>query len=355
MRQRDSRSMSPRRESLNTSGSRDTTRADSRHMRENRDRSIESPKNGDMDAKPKDEIVSDDDLCPVCHLLLYNPVTTRCNHTLCATCMAHWADVSMTSQMTVLAPSSSPSMFSGADTEARCPMCRTPTNATQTSDLAAQLQQKYPIAYPARAAEETTEDDPNNGTIETLTLCIGNSHKLISPGPDSHNMHEWTFFVRPSRRDIISGVEIQLHPTFRPPTIYCKSAPYEIRRKGWGYFTITVSVDLKKGWSWVSEDAEEVPFRGDDAKARLLLDWTLDFAGHEGKGSMGRCRLKVRKEGDGERREREEEDRVNDGRWEVEMVNDDEGEEEENGDGEEGEEEEEEEEMFEGTSDVSDE
>ncbi|CAD0040498.1 unnamed protein product [Aureobasidium pullulans] len=122
-----------------------------------------------------------------------------------------------------------------------------------------------------------------------------------------------------------------------------------------GLLTITVSVDLKKGWSWVSEDAEEVPFRGDDAKARLLLDWTLDFAGHEGKGSMGRCRLKVRKEGDGERREREEEDRVNDGRWEVEMVNDDEGEEEENGDGEEGEEEEEEEEMFEGTSDISDE
>lgn len=89
---------------------------------------------------------------------------------------------------------------------------------------------------------------------------------------------------------------------------------------------------LKPGWSWVSEDATEVPFRNDGAKAKLPLDWTLDFDGFEGKGSMGRCRLKVRKEGRAERRQRERQDRVQDGRWEVEMVNDEDEDEDENED-----------------------
>lgn len=142
-------------------------------------------------------------------------------------------------------------------------------------------------------------------------------------------MHLWNFFVRPSRTDIIAAVEIQLHPTFRPPHVRLTQAPYEVQRKGWGYFVITTHVVLKQGWSWVSEDAEEVPFRGDGVKAKLPLDWTLDFTGFEGKGSMGRCRLKVRKEGDGERKQREEDDRAEDGRWEVQMVNDDEDEDEE--------------------------
>ncbi|KAH0291909.1 hypothetical protein KCU62_g2401, partial [Aureobasidium sp. EXF-3399] len=215
-------------------------------------------------------------------------------------------------------------MFSGADTEARCPMCRTPTSATPNSTIATQLQEKYPITYQTRATEETSEDDPNASTIETLTLCIGNTHKLISPAPESQNMHLWNFFVRPSRTDIIAAVEVQLHPTFRPPHLRLTQAPYEIQRKGWGYFVITTHVILKPGWSWVSEDAEAVPFRGDEVKAKLPLDWTLDFSGNEGKGSMGRCRLKIRREGDREKRQREEEDGAEDGRWEVQMVHDDE-------------------------------
>ena len=51
---------------------------------------------------------------------------------------------------------------------------------------------------------------------------------------------------------------------------------------------------LKPGYSWVSEDAEAAPDGA--AKGMLSLDWTLDFEGYGGKGSMGRWRLKVRNE-----------------------------------------------------------
>lgn len=199
-------------------------------------------------------------------------------------------------------------------------MCRTPTTATANTSLSTQLQQRYPKTYQARAAEETSSDDAqSNGAVETLTLCIGNTHALLT-SPEDANKHHWTFFVRPSRPDLIAQVEILLHPTFRPSRVFRTQPPYEISRKGWGYFTITAYVVLKQGWSWISDDAEAVPFRRDSARARLPLDWTLDFGGFGGEGSMGRCRLKVRREGEAERRVREEEDAEVDGGWEVEMV-----------------------------------
>ena len=91
------------------------------------------------------------------------------------------------------------------------------------------------------------------------------------------------------------------HPTFRNSHLIIQYPPYEIRRIGWGYFTISVSCILKAGYSWVSAEAEDAPDGG--KKGKLPLEWTLDF---NGQGSQGRCRLKVRKEkGDGQDREEE--------------------------------------------------
>ena len=55
---------------------------------------------------------------------------------------------------------------------------------------------------------------------------------------------------------------------------------------------------MKAGYSWVSDDAQDSP---DGApKGMLPLAWTLDFEGFGGKGSMGRCRLKVKNDRDWE-------------------------------------------------------
>jgi hypothetical protein len=111
-------------------------------------------------------------------------------------------------------------------------------------------------------------------------------------GAESPNIHDWTFFVRPSRTDVIAEVQIFLHPTFRPPQVIRSLPPYEIRLLGWGYFTVTAHVILKAGYGWVSDDAQDAP--GGAAKGLLPLNWTLDFTGD---GSQGKCRLKVRSEG----------------------------------------------------------
>jgi hypothetical protein len=242
------------------------------------------------------EEISDDDLCPICQMMLHEPVTTTCRHTLCRFCMATWASTSQAAPMIIVDVDSEPVPFDAVSgLEARCPMCRTLTSALPDSQRDETLRLKYPQTWIQRhretAAEENTE---SSGSIQTITVHIGNRHTLIPPraGELAENQHEWDFFVKPSRTDIIKEVHIHLHPTFRQNHIIKTRAPYSVSRLGWGHFTITTQVVLKAGYSWVSEDAEDSPSGA--VKGSLPLEWTLDFDGFGGKGSMGRCQLKVK-------------------------------------------------------------
>ena len=236
----------------------------------------------------------EDDLCPICQILLCNPVTTQCRHTMCKSCMATWADVSLAAPMTIVAVTEQPREFDAATgLEANCPMCRTRTSAALDENRTNTLRSKYPRSYAEREAEEA-QDEREGESVQTLTVYIGNEHRDIDPDPEglAANKHEWTFFVRPSRTDIIEEVHIHLHPTFRQNHIVRSRPPYQLTRVGWGYFTITASVILKAGYSWVSSDAEDSPDGAE--KGMLRLEWTLDFGSFEGTGAMGRCRLKVK-------------------------------------------------------------
>ena len=250
---------------------------------------------------PEDEVgnnvetVAEDDVCPICQLLIYRPVTTSCRHTMCESCMAHWADVSITTQMQIVDVDEEAVPFNPVSgLEARCPMCRTQTSASLDRARERNLQNEYPQTYSERKAEEEQSGTNNqSGEIQTLTLSIGNQHRLTeAPSETSGNIHEWNFFVRPSRTDIIEEVHIHLHPTFRPPKVIRTRPPYEIRRLGWGYFTIVAYVMLKAGYSWGREEAGG---RSDGAEEGMLgLEWMLDFDRFGGRGSMGRLRLKVK-------------------------------------------------------------
>ena len=258
------------------------------------------------------ESVAEDDLCPICQLLLCHPVTTLCNHTLCESCMATWADVSVLTQIQIVDVDEEAVPFNAVSgLEARCPMCRTQTTASLNRARAQNLRNRYPGTYAERQTEEHESGvNREGGEIQTLTLSIGNRHHLIEPPGVSANKHEWTFFVRPSRTDIIEEVHIHLHPTFRPPKIIRTRPPYEVRRIGWGFFTIVAYVMLKPGYSWVSEDAEDSPDGAE--KGMLGLEWVLDFARFGGKGSMGRLKLKVKNQRDWQdvSDEEEEDERV---------------------------------------------
>ncbi|KAH7047588.1 hypothetical protein B0J12DRAFT_128836 [Macrophomina phaseolina] len=206
--------------------------------------------------KPPNPIIDDDDLCPICHLLLHRPVRTTCAHTLCQSCMAHWADVSAASAHMTVVPLTHADPLPDAHpglVEARCPI------------------------------------------VQSVTVFVGNTHRLVE-GPNGNvdltgNCHEWSFFVRLGETEMVEEVQIVLHPTFRPSRIIRAAPPYQITRIGWGRFTIQAYIILKAGYSWISEDAQAAPDGAD--KGMLPLEWMLSF---DGDGSMGRCRLKIRNE-----------------------------------------------------------
>jgi hypothetical protein len=150
-----------------------------------------------------------------------------------------WADVSVTKHMVAVGlGEDTPEVLLPNEIESSCPMCRTSSTARPNTSLTEDLNQKYPQTYAERQAESQSEEV--DGSVETLTLYIGNTHKDIRVDVENgelegHNKHEWNFFVRPSRTDIIEEVQIFLHPTFQNSKIIKLFAPYEIRRLGWGY------------------------------------------------------------------------------------------------------------------------
>jgi hypothetical protein len=69
----------------------------------------------------------------------------------------------------------------------------------------------YPATYAERRAEEEIDRGVRIGQqdVEGVMILIGNKHRPRR-GADDANEHDWTFFVRTSRPDIVQEVRINL-------------------------------------------------------------------------------------------------------------------------------------------------
>ena len=206
--------------------------------------------------------------------------------------MAQWASASSTnniehSSLDVNLADFDPSYDPAYDLEANCPMCRTHTTASPDEALARQLEKRYPAVYAERRMEEEVERGSRvgEGGGEGVMILIGNKHRLERDVEESECQHDWTFFVRTSRPDLVKEVRVNLHPTFRPPRVTLTRLPYEVRRLGWGWFTIEAEIVLKEPYRWIVDTVGTT-------QSALELTWTLDF---EGRGRQGRVRTKVKK------------------------------------------------------------
>lgn len=130
--------------------------------------------------------------------------------------MAQWADASTANDIVhsswdVELQDFDPNYDVTYDLEANCPMCRTHTTASPDTTLAKQLEKKYPLAYAERRLEEEVERGSRVGQngVEGVMILIGNKHKLIR-GSEDANEHDWTFFVRTSRPELVEEVRIEL-------------------------------------------------------------------------------------------------------------------------------------------------
>jgi hypothetical protein len=93
-------------------------------------------------------------------------------------------------------------------------MCRTSTSASLNTELRDVLKGRYPVTYEERREEEVEARGRKIGQdgIEGMTILIGNKHRMERNGESSEvsNKHDWTFFVRFSRPEIIQEVRVNL-------------------------------------------------------------------------------------------------------------------------------------------------
>ena len=100
-------------------------------------------------------------------------------------------------------------------------------------------------------SEKENEDGKRIKEKTALRLALGNTHNRSDASGESCP-HEWTVFLRPVDEETrermkseVEWVEFELHSTFSPNIVRVDRAPFEVTRKGWGYFTVGVRMQTK--------------------------------------------------------------------------------------------------------------
>lgn len=220
------------------------------------------------------------DKCPICSSLLSTPITTECGHTFCQSCI-RWADLSVASTGLVTISLDS----EGDDYHVICPLCANVTGAAIDSDCQRRIKTTYPNLYRLSRWCLPNHQNENFPLIENLTLDIGNTHRIkhvTAPQMIHRNRHDWTFFVRPSKPDLVAEVKVTLHESFKEPVVILTNPPFEVRKFGWGMFNIRADVVLKPGYQFLHAEADQ----DDQFRSTLELTWLLEFDGDGGKGWM---------------------------------------------------------------------
>lgn len=210
--------------------------------------------------------------CPICIMILVEPIKVSCGHIYCRFCLDELI------------------LNSTDENEFKCPMCRSSIDKGLDfeieSFLDCCLKEKFPSEYNVRL--KAVEDLRKLwGEYEKLRISYGNTHELVSEPRQSRSMlqykntHRWCTFVEldKEKSHLIDQVVFELHPTFNPNTVTITKPPFQISRLGWGMFEITIIIHWNKNFI----DAEP-----------LKLQHCLSFTGN-GIRRMNITRIKLNK------------------------------------------------------------
>ena len=119
-----------------------------------------------------------------------------------------------------------------------------------------------------------------------LKIAYGNTHKLVSKPKksrtsDNENRHKWVCFAKilddSLTNKYISKVKFGLHPSFGATEVEVKSSPFELKKIGWGYFTIPITIYFHKELKIPSVTVEhELCFDGEGQTKLKILKLNKD-------------------------------------------------------------------------------
>lgn len=213
--------------------------------------------------------------CSLCYNFIGVPVSFKCKHTFCFICCEQ--------------------MVLRGEECWKCPMCREKFNPYKSNNVYLNDKLLRKIIFKEKekfkeGAKALAKYRLNLDYKNLICFEYGNEHKLIPKNNEKdQNNHEWKAYIRLGTLDenltnvldkilneasledylgidyqfsklslntkkstpykiseIVDNVVFNLHPTFNPPSIKVSKAPFELKRIGWGTFTITANITLKK-------------------------------------------------------------------------------------------------------------
>ncbi len=169
--------------------------------------------------------------CPICLGLLYNPISTPCNHKMCSKCFEECIEFSIKTNS--------------------CPLCRSEIdkdfNPKVDKDYQLKIENIFPKEYKEKL-KQIKEIELLDKQFIKLKFFYGNTHEIRPhPKKDGETTHYWKIYIRlaseKETRKYINYIELELHPTFPGnKTIKVKKYPFEFKSWGWGYFNLPIKI-----------------------------------------------------------------------------------------------------------------
>eukprot|EP00927_Polykrikos_kofoidii_P019772 TRINITY_DN19267_c0_g1_i1.p1 TRINITY_DN19267_c0_g1~~TRINITY_DN19267_c0_g1_i1.p1 ORF type:complete len:387 (-),score=49.96 TRINITY_DN19267_c0_g1_i1:248-1300(-) len=219
--------------------------------------------------------------CAVCLEILCEPLRLACSHTFCRACCR--------------------SIFGSLRAQRHCPLCRAVVSASFNPDTA---DADVPLDSMVRALRgqdlARRMSEIQAAASRSVRMVFGNRHELVAnPKPSKNgklNKHRWTAFVELESlgqstdvemltSELIASVCFKIAPYYtawpssdkrsvrvgKNPEV--RSAPFEVRRVGWGYFPVKIVVRWQE-WLGLPEMTveHELCFDGDGRRFTRDVD-----------------------------------------------------------------------------------
>ena len=176
----------------------------------------------------------EENICAICLLFICEPIQLPCAHTFCKYCLEKLKD--------------------NDPNELICPLCRNSIpvqfklSINKTIENEFLLKNKEIYQKRIKEVEKLRLED---GFFEKIKLFYGNNHEIVE-NKGSNNIHQWTFFIKGEIKskwqikEIIKKVEVELDPTFGGVPLLLRGDNMEIKRRGFGEFTIVFKIFWQK-------------------------------------------------------------------------------------------------------------
>lgn len=207
----------------------------------------------------KKDLNKDDYLCSLCLCIYLKPVRTKCNHIFCEYCFQQYVDNNVLGNI-------------------KCPFCKTEIVYDKKTD-------KHDISKDKKIEELLKINFSNEYKSREITLlkelslipkhvkvriAYGNTYYVVENPKKSRSLssvvvkHGYILYVEQelsnNENKVIDSVEYKLHPTYQVTDYKIKSEPFTLNRKAWGYFTVPIKINLKRGFLNMKNKSKTIEF-----------------------------------------------------------------------------------------------